>query len=48
MTLLEQVSGITQTQLAECNLELVARFPDADIRISQFDPDDERKAATRT
>lgn len=27
------------------DLELVARFPDADVRITQFDQDDEDKAA---
>jgi transcriptional regulator with XRE-family HTH domain len=72
----KQVSGVTQTQLAELmevtqgaisqlegrhdvllsklaeyvhalggDLELVARFPDADIRITQFDPDDEQPTA---
>jgi DNA-binding XRE family transcriptional regulator len=30
------------------DLELVARFPDSDIRITQFDHDDEESAATGT
>ena len=30
------------------DLELVARFPDADVRITQFDRDDEETAATGT
>jgi hypothetical protein len=73
----QQVSGITQTQLAELmevtqgaisqlegrhdvllsklaeyvhalggDLELLARFPDADIRITQFNPNDEQATAT--
>ena len=72
----QQVSGITQTELAELmevtqgaisqlesrhdvllsklaeyvhalggDLELVARFPEADVRITQFDPDDELATA---
>ena len=36
------------TQLLELHLELVARFPDADVRITQFDQDDEDSAATGT
>ncbi len=75
----QQVSGVTQTQLAELmevtqgaisqlegrhdvllsklakyvhalggDLELVARFPDSDIRITQFDHDDETATATGT
>jgi transcriptional regulator with XRE-family HTH domain len=30
------------------DLELVARFPDADVRITQFDENDEEEAATGT
>jgi len=30
------------------DLELVARFPDSDVRITQFDQEDEGKAATGT
>ena len=30
------------------DLELVARFPDSDVRITQFDHDDEESAATGT
>lgn len=30
------------------DLELVARFPDSDIRITQFDDNDEETAANRT
>jgi transcriptional regulator with XRE-family HTH domain len=30
------------------DLELVARFPDSDVRITQFDRDDEEAAATGT
>jgi DNA-binding XRE family transcriptional regulator len=30
------------------DLELVARFPDADVRITQFDHNDEESAATGT
>ena len=75
----QQVSGVTQTQLAELmevtqgaisqlegrhdvllsklaeyvhalggDLELIARFPDSDIRITQFDPEDEGATATGT
>jgi hypothetical protein len=30
------------------DLELVARFPDSDVRITQFDQDDEEVSATGT
>jgi hypothetical protein len=51
---LEGRSDVLLNKLAECtrnlggDLELVARFPDADVRITQFDDNDEETAASGT
>lgn len=45
-TLLEMtLQELRQNAPDKTQVELVARFPDADVRITQFEPEDDGKAA---